>query len=337
MSLITTIAELKNYVAIDANAKMATLRPFINEAEQLYIKPLLGTEFYDEFLPLYEASVAEDPTELSEENAALLPYIQRTLAYYMQWLSVDQTAVTFGDLGMRIHLSEESLTAPRWMQEKFQFNAMRNGDTHADKLLEFLEANAADYTTWAASSANTKKSGVLVYSTAIASRHIQISNSRRVYLKLYPVICDVEARIVPRLVGKEQYEEIVSLLQAGTSLTEEQDALCNKLEAIISKRALYLQLPLMRISITDAGIFTYSGLDELHKYFATDADVKALRQQLMDGEFGYLADERELQQFIEDNIEDYPLIEASAVYTVQPDPGPTFTPTNLPDNKHFIV
>ena len=93
----------------------------------------------------------------------------------------------------------------------------------------------------------------------------------------------------------------------------------------------------MRISINENGVFVYSGLDELHKYFATDADVKILRQQLIDGELGYLTDEEELKQFIADNIGDYPLIAASPAYTVQPDPGPTFKPNNDPNNKHFIA
>lgn len=337
MSLITTITEFKKYIAIDGNTKIATLQPFINEAEQLYIKGLLGPAFYEAYLPLYTASVASSPTPLTPANAALLPYIQRCLAYYAQWLSIDQVSITYGEQGMRTHRADESDTAPRWMQEKLQFNAMRNGDTHADKLLEFLENNAADYTAWRDSAANTKKSGVIVYNATIAGKHIKINNSRRIYLKLYQTIVNVEQRIIKKLVGEEQYTDLVAKLKAGTAFSTAEAALVAKLEPIIAKRALYHELPLMRVSITDAGLFTYSGLDELHKYFASDADVKALRQELKDGEFGYLADERELEQFMEDNIDDYPFMIDSEAYTVQPAPGPTFTPKNDPCNKHFIV
>lgn len=336
MSLITTIAELKQYLALDANAKMATLQPFINEAEQVYIIPLLGQEFYDEFAPLYAASVAETPVPLDPAEAALLPYIHRCLAYYTQLLSITHLAVTFGDRGTRVHLSDDSTAAPRWQQEKLQFQAMKNGDTHADALLRYLEDHATDFATWAASTANTKKSGLIVYSTAIASKHISINESRRVYLRLLPTMREVEKRIVNKLIGQEQYDALVSALQDGDATDEEND-LIEKLEPIISKRALYMQLPFMRVQINENGVFVYSGLDELNKYFATDADVKLLRQQLIDSEFGYLADEQALTQFINDNIADYPLIEASEVYITQPDPGPTFKPNNSPENKHFIV
>lgn len=338
MSLIKSITELKKYLALDQNTKLTSLQPFIDEAEQLYIVPLLGKAFYDYYLPLYEASVAPSPTALSAANAALLPYIQRALAYYMQVQATNNLSLTFGELGLRVHRSDDSDPAPRWQQEKLLYAALRNGDIHADRLLEFMEANANDYTAWRDSTANTSRTGLIVYNTTVASKHIRINNSRRVYLKLVDTIRDIETRIIPKLISKEQYDELVTAIKAGTTDSQEK-ALIAKLEPIICKRALYLQLQFMRVQINENGLFVYSGTDDLYKLgqLASDADIKILRAQLMDDELGYLADEQALQQFILDNIEDYPLIKASAVYTVQPDPGPVFTPTNSELNKHFIV
>lgn len=342
-TLITTIAEFKKYIAIDANTKWATLEPFVKEAEQLYVKDLLGDAFYDEFLPLYTDSVAETPVALSAANAALLPYIQRCLAYYAQLQAITHLAVTFGDLGIRVHSSnDKSAPASARQQDQLKFQALKNGDIHADLLLKFLEENEDDYATWKASSANPTNSGCIVYSTAIASKYIDINDSRRVFLKLRNKIREIERKSVPRLIGQDQYDELLTQLQDQDpdALTAENAALVAKLEPIIAKRALYMQLPFMRVQINENGVLLYSGTDELIKsnMLASEADIKMLRAHLMDEkEFGYLADEAELRQFILDNIDDYPLIKASTVYTVQPDPGPTWTPSNDPDNKHFIV
>lgn len=344
MALITTIAEFKKYIAIDANTKMATILPYINEAEEQYIKPLLGKEFYEEFLPLYTNSVQAPFTALSNNNAALLPYIQRALAYYTQLLSIAHLSVTFGDLGIRQHRADESDSAPRWKEDKLTFQALKNGDIHADKLLAFLEENAKltptpVYGTWYSSSANTKNSGYIVYSTAIASKYIDINNSRRVFLQLRNKIREIETRIIPKLISKEQYDDLIIDIKAGT-VSDEYKALLQKLESIISKRALYMQLPAMRVQVNENGIFVYSGTDDIYKLgqLASDADIKILRLQLMDGDgLGYLSDEAELKQFILDNIADYPLIAASPVYTVQPDPGPTWDTLNDPCNNHFAV
>lgn len=343
MSLITTIAEFKKYIAIDANTQMATLQPYIDEAEQLYVKDLLSQAFYDVYHPLYLGSVAETPTPLSAQNAALLPFIQRCLAYYTQLLAIPHLAVSFGDMGMRQHRAEDSDAAPRWLIEKLQLNALKNGDLHADKLLAFLEANASavagNYEQWFGSSANTKMSGYIVYSATIASKHIAINNSRRVYLQLRNRIRDIETKSIPKLIGQAQYDDLVVDIKAGT-ISAEYAKLIEKLEPVIAKRALYMQLPFMRVQINENGVMVYSGTDEVIKpgQLATDADIKILRAQLMDEkEFGYMADENELRQFILDNIEDYPLIKASTAYTVQPDPGPTWETLNDPDNKFLAL
>ncbi len=246
-------------------------------------------------------------------------------------------------MGIRQHRADDSDAASARKEDKLSFQALRNGDIHADKLLEFLEANAtvSKYATWFASAANTINSGFIIYNTAVASKHISINGSRRVFLQLRNKIREIETRIVPKLIGKEQYDELVVQLKTGGVVpTTANKELISKIEPIICKRALFMQLPFMRVQLNENGIFIYSGTDDLIKLgqLASDTDIKILRQQLMDREeLGYLADEEELRQFILANINDYPLIKASGVYTVQPDPGPTWTPKNDINNKHFSV
>jgi len=340
--LITSIAELKAYVAIDGNSKIATFTSFIKGAEQLYIVDLLGKAFYDEFLALYTASVTgEEPTPLSAENAALLPYIQRPLANYAMLKACVPLAVTFGEMGMRQQRADNNDPASRWLQEKNQFEFLKEGDLHADKLLEFLESNATDindYATWL-STAGTKNSGFIVYGVAIANKHIDINSSRRVFLKLRPKLQEIERRMVPKWIGQAQYEDLVTKLKAQTLSDEEKD-LVAKIEPIVCKRGLFMQLPFMRVQITENGIFVYSGTDDLYLLgkLAAKEDVKELRLQLADGEFGYLNDEENLRAFIADNIDDYPLIEASTAYTTPRAPGPTWNPADPdPDDKYFAV
>lgn len=344
MPLITTISELKKYINIDANMRWASIEPYVKEAEQLYIVPLLGKAFYDQYLPLYTASVAPSPTPLSADNAALLPYIQRTLAFYTQLKAIPQLATSFGDLGLRQHLSENSTTAAIKVEDRLLLNALVSGDTHADALLTFLEENAtvSKYGLWFSSAANTRMSGLIVYGTGIAQKHIDISNSRRMFLQLLPYIKKIEEKYVPKLVGADQYDELVTQLQTGGAgiPTAANLALIEKIEPIIAKRVLFMRLPYLRVSIAHDGLWLYSGANEVRSkdFLATDTLIKTLRLELSTGDLGYEKDEEELQQFINDNIDDYPLIEASSVYTVQPDPKElNWQPLNDPNNNHFAV
>jgi hypothetical protein len=340
MSLITTISELKKYVSIDPNADIENWQPFINEAQSLYVNDLLSDAFVAELQAEYD-DVNGDAEALPTDLKNLFPYLQRTLAYYTILLGIPHLTVTVGDMGIREHNNAESMSASRWKEEKIQLHALTQGDIHADKLLEYLEdkSNLTAYATWVASASNTSRSGLLVSNTRIANQHIRINNSRRLFKKLLPVLETIETRSLPKLVGQQQYDELVDQLKNNT-LSANNAKLVAKLQPLVAKRALYENLPYLQVSIGTDGIWLYTEVADLRKkdFLATDSQIKAMRLQLMDGEFGYLSDEQELRQFLLDNIDNYPLVKTTGVYTSRPDPGPTWrTPDPEPNDKYFAV
>jgi len=216
-------------------------------------------------------------------------------------------------------------------------------DAAADKLLEFLEQNAspAVYGNWFADLvANTAMSGCIVYKTSIASKYIDINNSRRIFLRLKKRIKDVEESYVRRLICKDQYDEVVTQLRTG-SLTPANEKLVERLEPFIAKKALYLSLPSLAISIEPTGIMMYGSNDSVvQKQIAGAEDKKQLMLSLREGDFGYEADAQNLSAFIKENIADYPLISGSPCYNGEANSISTndkWVPSNNPCNKHFSV
>lgn len=346
MPLISTISEYKKYISIDANTKVASLNPFRDEAEQLYLVDLLGQAFYDELNTAYAAAVVATPADpissLSAPLKLLFPYLQRALSYYTLLLAMPHLNVTVGELGTRQHRGEDSDPAPRWQQEKMLLSYLKSADTHADRLLNYLEANASgsNYATWFNGSFNTKRMGLIVYNTAIASKYIEINESRRIFKKLLPKIKDIEANYVVKQLGEAQYAEIVTQIKAGT-LSANNKKLTDIIEPMVAKRALYMQLPFMRVQIDSGGVWLYSDVDDIRKkdFLATKQEVDYLREHLeCEDEFGFEHDELMLNQYLMDNIDTYPLVKASGVYTSKPDPGPTWRPAEPnPDDKFFAV
>jgi hypothetical protein len=170
----------------------------------------------------------------------------------------------------------------------------------------------------------------------VASKYISINNSRRVFLSIRNKIREIEQRSIPKLIGAGQYAELVAQLRAN-NVSANNALLIAKLEPIISKQALYMQLPFMRVQVGDNGIFMYSQTDEIFKnLLASPADIKLLQQRLKEGDFGFDSDIEELRQFLLDNIDNYPLVKSTGVYTSRPVPGPTWqTLDPLPDDKYF--
>jgi hypothetical protein len=76
----------------------------------------------------------------------------------------------------------------------------------------------------------------------------------------------------------------------------------------------------------------------VQKHLASAEDKKQLMLSLKEGDFGFEADEAELDSFLQENIEDYPLISQSTCWELKPDDGTIrFKPDNDPCNKHFSV
>jgi hypothetical protein len=338
--LFKTTAEVKKYINIDVNMKFDKLRPSIEEAELRFIVPLLGDAFYTAFLTDY-AAASTIPDDLTADNQALLPYIQRALAFYTAYMMVDEIGVQVGDLGVQQQFNANSQPAPAYKVNRLTMKYITSADVAADDLLEYLEeeASPSKYGEWYSDPvANTAMTGTIVYKTSIASRFIDINHSRRVFLRLKKRIKDIESTYVKRLICKDQYSEIISQLQTGT-VTLINERLIEKLQPIISKKALFLTLPSIAISIEAEGLTIYSSNDTVvQKQIATAAEKQQLMLSLKDGDFGYEADEAELDAFLKENIADYPLIEDSPCWTSRSEDGTVkYKVDNDSCNKHFSV
>ncbi len=336
--LFTTTEEFKKYITLDRSTDFDTLKPFIEEATTLFMVDLLSQAQLDALQTAYTAGTG---TIADADLAKLLPYVQRVLAYYSMYQSVDQLAVSIGDSGIMEIRSSESEPVPKYKIDNLKLSFINSGDTHAEKLLKFLEQNASTtkYNDWYTSDSNTAAEGLMVYSAEIADEHIDISGSRRLFKRLKKRIRKIEKSFILRLIGKEQYDEIVSQIKTKELKNNTANLLLvEMLRPIISKKALYETLPSLRIGITNEGITIFSTSDgTISKQAAGTQEIRALMHSLKQDETGFESDIQELKEFIEFNIEDYSLIKASTAFTSKADPGPKRPPQNNPDSKHFSV
>lgn len=343
MPLFKTIDEIRLYVAINANTYFDTIKPSILEAEELYIKTLLG-DFYSVLLADYTDHTDAEGTNvnMNPDNLALMPYVQRSLAHYAIHLSVDSLGVTIGDAGIQQSSGPNSQPAQRWQVLALQTSLITKADRFADKLLEYLEENAAadKYGAWFGDmDANTAMSGLIVYSTKIAGRYIDINDSRRIFLRMKKRIEQIEALHIKKMICGDQYDELVTQLQTG-SVTAANEALILKIAPLVTRKAFLQTIPSLRIKVTEDGIQLRSTSDGAisnspvaDNTLIGNTPYKNLITSL---EKALASDEEDLKKFITDNIADYPLIADSPCYSTEPIYR-KYVADNDPCNKHFSV
>jgi hypothetical protein len=342
MTFFKTIDEFRKYVIVDNNLQFELMEPFIKKAQAQFIKVLLGDDFYDIMLADYRdhTDAEGENVDMNADNLLLLPFIQEPLAQYAAFLSVPQISTSLGSSGLQEQFGSNSRPAPRYKIRDLQLQYNHQGDLGADGLLEYLEDNASvsKYSSWYSDmDANTAMSGVIVHSTKIASQYIDINESRRVYLRLKKRILEIEKNDVKRMMCTDQYDEIITQIKTS-SLTTANTALLAMVEPYIAKKALYLTIPSIRISVTDGGITIHSSNDGvIQKTAAGREEVKDLLYNLKESEIGYQSDWDSINQFIIENIASYPLIEASPCWTSKNVSNPKYQVDNDKCNKHFSV
>jgi hypothetical protein len=349
MSLFKTITEVRKYVpSLDENMNLINLKPSIDDAEELFIKDLLGETFYDILLADYtdHTDAAGDNLVsggMNADNLALLPFVQKPLANYAALFVMDQAGSSIGDVGIQESFGNNSRPAPRWKTKQKEDRFIASGDRFADNLLSFLEkkASPSKYNAWYSDiAANTAMAGCIVFSTKIASKYIDINNSRRIFLKLKLKIREIEQDDVQRVLCADQYDEIVTQIKTG-SLTTANKNLLAVLEPFIAKKSLRETMPYIRIAITPEGLVMQSSTDGVVTKSAVadnvssgNAPLKKLEMQL-DKEIK--AAKNKIDQFIIDNIDSYPLLKSSPCYTSKETTPPKYQATNNSRNKHFSI
>ena len=340
MSFFKTTEEFAKYVPVDVNMHFENLSAAIAEADHLYIKALLG-DLHDVLLTDYTSNnnVEAGINTMTADNQALLPHVQRALAYYAAYQMVEHVGVMVGSAGIQQVNGRDSQPAPRWKVRDLQLKYINNADRFADELLSYLEDNASGtkYQEWFTDAdANTRLSGYIVYSTGIASKYIDINNSRRLFLRLKKRIKHIEENQIKRLICTDQHAALIAQI-AANNLTAANEALIEIIEPIIAKKALYLSLPSIRVNVSNEGLHLLSSTDSITRQDqASHDDIKWLMKDLRENEFGFLADEDRLTKFLQDNINDYPLIRDSECYTANAVPR-KWVADNDCNNKHFSI
>lgn len=336
--LFTSVEEIRKYINIDPNTSMEKLNPFIDKAEQSFIKPLLGAQ-YGVLLTDYTANGGSPG---NEENQELLPYVQRPLSHHMMFLGLTQLSVHVGNIGVVTERAEMHDPVPKWRNDELRMDYLKEGDRHAEALLLYLEEQAGTtrFNAWYTdNAANTIAEGLICRSATIAMRHIDIEGApRRLFLRMKKRIRNIELQYIKMLICKEQYDELVSNIQTDIS-TPPNQRLIQKLEPIIAKMALYQTIPMLQMHLNENGLTIYSSNDgTVKKQAVSTQNMNIYMSELKIGDFGYEKDVDQLKQFIEENIADYPLIANSSCYTMRPEPpDKTHRIKNTPQKRFFAT
>ena len=152
--LIPNAHKFQRYYNIQTSRRSYTaLRPYIRKAEEIYLRPLLGDDFFQELKTQHTTNA------LSTENETVLPLVQQLLAERTMELAIpDLNFVNDGD-GWRVTENQYGMNRPTeghlsQSLQQLQTRAETNAATFELQLKNALYASIDDYPTFRDSDAN---------------------------------------------------------------------------------------------------------------------------------------------------------------------------------------
>jgi hypothetical protein len=178
--------------AINRNTDWSTVEPFITEAEDFFIIPAIGEDFYLELDGEYQATGEIADATLSK----IFRYLKFALANFTSYLALMRLNMRFGDAGAHETNTADIAPVRQWVFNGNRYELSKTAYNYLDKALSVMESEAldgnADLDSFKNSAAWTVSRELLIPNAATFQKYYNINSSRRAFVQLRPYIQKAE-------------------------------------------------------------------------------------------------------------------------------------------------
>jgi len=333
--LIDNLSQVLTAASINVSNSIENWFPYIDEAQETFIKPVLGNVLYDQLRDLMALDPVppDDGTEVPN-LLKLLEMIRKPLALYALWLGADEFGVSISSQGIQVIETPTHKTAPQYRVQNLKENWIRRANTSLDLVLKFLDEHKEDYPGYVCQDAD-----LFIRTTLEFNSEVDIRESRRVFVSLKPVIRSVEKKYIRPALSAELFDELKEALQSDEGLAEEQKVLIDMIRPALAHLTMARALLEISIDVLDWGIFDTAGntFANVSSKQASNKDRISIMAEAnqRDGE----AELKALQQFLDESASEdlYPAYFHSTRYAGKTNAETRNEFINKSDNSFFLA
>lgn len=204
--LFKTIAEIQTILPIGAGNSFDKLKPHIQNAENRFLKPLLGTAMYDELQEFYDTDYPEEPTEVQEATLVLLQKVQHAVIHLTYFVGFDFMNSTISAAGFQRTEGGNVKGLFKYQEDNLKQYFADSGYNGLDDVLVFLEENIAHFGEFSAEPQYTAlKQSFLPTVKVVEEIPFNIQYSRLTLLALQPSAVFIEDTTIRSTLGDALY------------------------------------------------------------------------------------------------------------------------------------
>lgn len=321
MAIITTTETFQKYVNVAGTLKIETIKPFIEDAQQTYLREFLGETLLAEVDAFAQSSTTVPnwygmtAQQVTAALTSLLPYVQCALAKFGLYVASPFLDLKVTDAGFSVTSNTNLAPASSDRVKRFTDGVLRAGYDNVETLLRFLEKYKDNYPSWVAGEGYTIHTKYFINSAEEFNKHVNIDNSRLRFRELRNTMENVELLQVEPVISTE----LAAVIKA--------EVLTGEVSAANLKILLYIRKAIANLTMYEAGLKT-ENLPNNNALLQVELGKLDNYQRM--GQY-YLA---EVKKVLDANPTDYPDYTGSSIF----DAGKTSNDfyENAEDNPTFV-
>lgn len=248
MKLVTTIDQLRKGSAITISHNIANFAPYIEEAEDTFIRPAIGEDAW----ALFTDMAADGSGSGGEDLTDAFDLCQKATSLYALWCGADELAISLNVNGFQVSNNQNFKPAASYQIANLKESWMRRAHIALEGCLKKISSLQID---------NEKTLyDLLIGCEEDFSRHVNINNSRRVYLLLRPYIRNIEQKYIIPAITQGLYDYLLGKYAENTydNLEADEKDLINKIHPALAHLSMARALKEISIDKLDWGVFEMS-------------------------------------------------------------------------------
>lgn len=216
-TIIKDIETLKGAIGgIQQTMLWKNWKPFVQQAEMMYVKPAIGEALYTVLTELAYNTA-------SDKQKALLDWLYISIGEYTDFLGGIRLIMQTSDSGKQV-ASMNNMQAPsKWMYVTNRQESRLKADAALESALAYLEKEKASFSSWVNSDEYSLSYDLFLNSAIELTTYFPAAKkSRRLYLQLREYIRTAEAFWGPSVVGEALWDSWKAKLDGTPELTEKE-------------------------------------------------------------------------------------------------------------------
>jgi hypothetical protein len=218
------------------------------------LQELIGKEIFQRAENHYLSAdylAATDPAL----NDQLVQHIQLPISFLATLWHYQGNDISHEDSGRKMKIDPESeKMAWEWMYDRDDAAALRNYQKAFDRLVKFLNANAADLEEWKDSTARKKTLALFIPTYEAFNDLFSIDSSPVFFLRIAPIMREVERKFIKPIIGAEKFTELKELIASGEEIFEDVQELIETICTPIPLLTMAIAVKRFSLSLIPEGV-----------------------------------------------------------------------------------